>query len=137
MPRPGTGPTRTSPSRKPSEYCTPAAVHGGVTFNHGGGLALLHALVRTELLDGLSKDEHASIERLPDTNPSAELAVNVLLGRVYDSGSASREPAVSGGAPWGAWAPERRRRVRACLPHSYPNGSWREGGRVAHPMPRS
>ncbi|MFI1865219.1 hypothetical protein [Streptomyces jumonjinensis] len=49
--------------------------------------ALLRTLARTQLLDGLSEDEQAAIERLPHTDPSAALAVNALLARAHDAGA--------------------------------------------------
>ena len=53
--------------------------------------ALLRTLARTGLLDSLSEDEQAAVSRLPDSDPAAALAVNVLLARAYESGTGLRD----------------------------------------------
>lgn len=57
--------------------------------------ALLRTLARTGLLDELSEDERAAVNRLPDTDPAAALAVNALLARAHEAGAGS-----SPGAAW-------------------------------------
>jgi hypothetical protein len=57
--------------------------------------ALLHTLARTGLLDSLSEDERAAVNRLPDCDPAAALAVNALLARVHEAGAGSRPRTVS------------------------------------------
>lgn len=54
--------------------------------------ALLRTLARSQLLDGLSGEELAVIGRLPETDPAAALAVNVLLARAYEAGAESTHP---------------------------------------------
>lgn len=49
--------------------------------------ALLRTLARTGLLDSLSEDEQAAVNRLPDSDPAAALAVNALLARAHEAGS--------------------------------------------------
>jgi hypothetical protein len=53
--------------------------------------ALLRTLARTGLLDSLNEDEQAAVNRLPDSDPAAALAVNTLLARAYKSGAAQHE----------------------------------------------
>ncbi|MFD9114879.1 hypothetical protein [Streptomyces bottropensis] len=57
--------------------------------------ALLRTLARTGLLDGLSKDERAAVNRLPETDPAAALAVNALLARAHEAGAGLRPGAAS------------------------------------------
>jgi hypothetical protein len=57
--------------------------------------ALLRTLARTGLLDSLSEDERAAVNRLPDCDPAAALAVNALLARVHEAGAGSRPRTVS------------------------------------------
>ncbi|NNN31874.1 hypothetical protein HLK59_16165 [Streptomyces sp. S3(2020)] len=57
--------------------------------------ALLRTLARTGLLDGLSEDELAAVDRLPDIDPAAALAVNALLARAHEAGAGSRPGAAS------------------------------------------
>ncbi|MDQ0904604.1 hypothetical protein QFZ22_000589 [Streptomyces canus] len=57
--------------------------------------ALLRTLARTGLLDGLSQDERAAVDRLPDSDPAAALAVNALLVRAHEAGSGPRPGAAS------------------------------------------
>ncbi|MGW2051939.1 hypothetical protein ACWCPF_43495 [Streptomyces sp. NPDC001858] len=52
--------------------------------------ALLRTLARTGLLDSLSEDERAAVDRLPETDPAAALAVNTLLARAHEAGLGSR-----------------------------------------------
>jgi hypothetical protein len=49
--------------------------------------ALLRTLARTGLLDSLSEDEQAAVNRLPDCDPAAALAVNALLARAHEAGA--------------------------------------------------
>ncbi|MFF7845281.1 hypothetical protein ACFZC6_42060 [Streptomyces ossamyceticus] len=53
--------------------------------------ALLRTLARTGLLDSLNEDEQTAVNRLPDSDPAAALAVNTLLARAYKSGAAQHE----------------------------------------------
>ncbi|MFC4463178.1 hypothetical protein ACFPH6_00855 [Streptomyces xiangluensis] len=57
--------------------------------------ALLRTLARTSLLDVLSQDERAAVDRLPDSDPAATLAFNMLLACAYESGAGLRQAAVS------------------------------------------
>lgn len=57
--------------------------------------ALLRTLARTGLLEGLSEDERAAVNRLPDSDPAAALAVNALLVRAHEAGSCLRPGAAS------------------------------------------
>ncbi|MEW1681736.1 hypothetical protein [Streptomyces sp. NPDC093594] len=57
--------------------------------------ALLRTLARTGLLDSLSEDEQAAVNRLPDSDPAAALAVNALLVRAHEAGSGLRPGAAS------------------------------------------
>lgn len=52
--------------------------------------ALLRTLARTGLLDSLSEDERAAVDRLPESDPAAALAFNTLLARAYEAGSGAR-----------------------------------------------
>ncbi|WP_075694079.1 hypothetical protein [Streptomyces acidiscabies] len=52
--------------------------------------ALLRTLARTGLLDSLSEDEQAAINRLPESDPAAALAVNTLLARAHEAGAGLR-----------------------------------------------
>ncbi|MGW2721135.1 hypothetical protein [Streptomyces sp. NPDC001492] len=52
--------------------------------------ALLRALARTGLLDGLSEAERAGVNRLPDSDPAAAIAVNALLARAHEAGAGLR-----------------------------------------------
>ncbi|MFJ4622442.1 hypothetical protein [Streptomyces sp. NPDC088812] len=52
--------------------------------------ALLSTLARTGLLDGLSEDERVAVDRLPDSDPAAALAVNALLARAHEAGAGLR-----------------------------------------------
>ncbi|GGW24299.1 hypothetical protein [Streptomyces alanosinicus] len=49
--------------------------------------ALLRTLARTGLLDSLSEDERSAVGRLPDSDPTAALALNTLMGRAYAAGA--------------------------------------------------
>lgn len=62
--------------------------------------ALLRTLARTGLLDSLSEDEQAAVNRLPDSDPAAALAVNALLARAHEAGL------VNGGRPTEPQAPD-------------------------------
>ncbi|MET9847832.1 hypothetical protein [Streptomyces ossamyceticus] len=57
--------------------------------------ALLRTLARTGLLDGLSEDERAAVNRLPETDPAAALAFNALLARAHETGTGLRPGAAS------------------------------------------
>ncbi|MEU9245347.1 hypothetical protein [Streptomyces sp. NPDC048385] len=57
--------------------------------------ALLRTLSRTGLLDSLSEDEQAAVNRLPDSDPAAALVVNALLARAHEAGPGSRPGAAS------------------------------------------
>jgi predicted nucleic acid-binding Zn-ribbon protein len=57
--------------------------------------ALLRTLARTGLLEGLSEDERAAVNRLPDSDPAAAPAVNALLVRAHEAGSGLRPGAAS------------------------------------------
>ncbi|WP_432198223.1 hypothetical protein [Streptomyces sp. bgisy027] len=57
--------------------------------------ALLRTLARTGLLDSLSEDEQAAVNRLPDSDPAAALAVNALLARAHEAGAGLRPGAAS------------------------------------------
>ncbi|MGA5363909.1 hypothetical protein [Streptomyces purpurascens] len=57
--------------------------------------ALLRTLARTGLLDGLSEDERAAVNRLPDSDPAAALAVNTLLARAHEAGAGLRPETAS------------------------------------------
>nr|AHE38768.1 Hypothetical protein pFRL2_93 [Streptomyces sp. FR1] len=57
--------------------------------------ALLRTLARTGLLDGLSEDERAAVNRLPETDPAAALAFNALLARAHETGAGLRPGAAS------------------------------------------
>ncbi|MFG2025640.1 hypothetical protein [Streptomyces sp. NPDC048825] len=59
------------------------------------GHALLRTLTRTSLLDALSQDERAAVDRLPDSDPAAALAFNTLLASAYESGAGLGQGAVS------------------------------------------
>jgi hypothetical protein len=52
--------------------------------------ALLRTLARTGLLDSLSEDERVAVDRLPDSDPAAALAVNALLARTHEAGAGLR-----------------------------------------------
>ncbi|MEV7980877.1 hypothetical protein ACFY6U_50765 [Streptomyces sp. NPDC013157] len=52
--------------------------------------ALLRTLARTGLLDSLSEDERAAVDRLPDSDPAAALTVNALLARAHQVGAGLR-----------------------------------------------
>ncbi|MEU9228983.1 hypothetical protein AB0D40_32035 [Streptomyces massasporeus] len=52
--------------------------------------ALLRTLARTGLLDSLSEDEQAAVNRLPESDPAAALAVNALLARAHEAGAGLR-----------------------------------------------
>ncbi|MFF1546037.1 hypothetical protein [Streptomyces sp. NPDC058291] len=52
--------------------------------------ALLRTLARTGLLDSLSEDEQAVVNRLPESDPAAALAVNTLLARAHEAGAGLR-----------------------------------------------
>lgn len=57
--------------------------------------ALLRTLARTGLLDSLSEDEQAAVNRLPDSDPAAALAVNALLARAHEAGAGLRPATAS------------------------------------------
>ncbi|WP_328766069.1 hypothetical protein [Streptomyces sp. NBC_00286] len=57
--------------------------------------ALLRTVARTGLLDSLSEDEQAAVNRLPDSDPAAALAVNALLARAHAAGVGSRSGTAS------------------------------------------
>ncbi|WP_060886837.1 hypothetical protein [Streptomyces caniscabiei] len=71
-----------------------AARHAALTPNvlrH----ALLRTLARTNLLDSLTEDEQAAVNRLPDSDRAAGIAINAVLARAHKAGAGLRPETAS------------------------------------------